>query len=89
MKKILSNFQHFDMTPFFEWEMKVLPLALNWFDRARSIEINGAYTFVANRDHEAQHLKTRIAELELDAIYQFILANAGVFESAVYLCKDK
>ena len=38
IKKILKHHQHFDMQPFFEWDLKVLPIAINWFERARSID---------------------------------------------------
>ena len=41
IKKILKHHQHFDMQPFFEWDLKVLPLAIKWFERARSIDSNG------------------------------------------------
>ena len=36
IKKILKHHRHFDMQPLFEWDLKVLPLAFNWFERARS-----------------------------------------------------
>ncbi|KAL7534620.1 hypothetical protein ACHAWF_004890, partial [Thalassiosira exigua] len=38
--KILNFHQHFDMTPLFEWGYKVLPVVIDWFKRARSIETN-------------------------------------------------
>jgi len=34
MIKILSCNRNFDMSSFFEWEFKVLPLMINWFERA-------------------------------------------------------
>jgi len=34
MIKILQNHNDFDMMPFFEWEFKVLPLMINWLERA-------------------------------------------------------
>ena len=36
MIKILQNHNDFDMMPFFEWEFKVLPLMINWYERASS-----------------------------------------------------
>ena len=47
------------MQPFFEWDLKVLPLAVNWFDRARSIE---------GTDEKV------IVKQKLCAIFQFIRA---------------
>ena len=35
--KILQHHNDFDMTPFFEWEFKVLPLVINWHEKASSI----------------------------------------------------
>jgi len=39
MIKILQHHNDFDMTPFFEWEFKVLPLMIDWFERASDISI--------------------------------------------------
>ena len=36
MKKILQHHEHFDMQPFFEWEIKVLPHAVKWIDDAKT-----------------------------------------------------
>ena len=35
IEKILMRHQHFDMQPFFEWDLKVLPFAIKWFERAK------------------------------------------------------
>jgi len=37
--KIVNHHQQFDMSPLFEWDFKVLPIAVKWFDRAKSIEM--------------------------------------------------
>jgi len=34
MAKILQHHFHFDMEPFFEWELKVLPIMIEWFTKA-------------------------------------------------------
>ena len=52
------------MHPFFDWDMKALPLAINWFERARSIYSNDG----------------GLGKRKLDAIYQFIRAMPDVFE---------
>ena len=65
MTKILKHHQHFDMQPFFEWDLKVLPLVIDWFDRARSIESTDI---------------VGTGKRKLDAIYQFIRAIPESFE---------
>ena len=67
MEKILKHHQHFDMQPFFEWDLKFLPLAVNWFERAQSIENNE---------------EVGVGRHKLGAIYQFIRAIPEVFEPA-------
>ena len=37
MIKILRYHAHFNMEPFFEWDLKVLHIALKWFETARTI----------------------------------------------------
>ena len=59
IKKILKYHQHFDMQPFFEWDLKVLPHAVDWFDRARFVYDNN---------------EAGIGNHKLGAIYQFIRA---------------
>jgi hypothetical protein len=74
IKKILQHHQHFNMQPFLEWELKVLPIAVNWFDRARSIEdIDEAV----------------IGKQKLGAMYQFIRAMPEVFEPAAAAAGEK
>ena len=36
MTKILQHHSHFNMQPFFEWELKVLPLMISWLEKART-----------------------------------------------------
>jgi len=36
MTKIVRNHSHFVMEPFFEWEFKVLPIMIDWFEKADS-----------------------------------------------------
>ena len=66
IRKILKHHQHFDMQPFFEWDMKVLPLAINCFEKARLIESSD---------------DAGIDKHKMEAIYQFIRAMPDVFES--------
>ena len=74
IKKITKHHQHFDMQPFFEWDLKVLPIAINWFERAGSIEgIDVA----------------EVGKRKLETIYQFIHAMPEVFEPAPAGAGDK
>ena len=38
IEKIMLHHPHFDMEPFFEWDLKVLPFVVNWLHRARDID---------------------------------------------------
>ena len=69
MEKILKHHQHFDMELFFQWDLKVLPIAINWFDRARSVARS-----IENVDEAG------IGNHKLGAIYQFIRAMPEIFE---------
>lgn len=57
IRKILLHHDDFDMQPLFEWDLKMLPLVVEWFERVVAYRI----------EHEAD---TR--ERKLAAIYQFI-----------------
>jgi len=75
IKKILQCHRHFDMQPFFEWDLKVLPIAIAWFERARSVEPDD---------------EVGIGKRKLGTIYQFICSMPEVFEpSPVPAAGDK
>ena len=57
--KILKQHNDFDTVPFFEWEFKVLPLMINWFERASVITMPRG--FMSN-----------IGPRKLSSIYQFV-----------------
>ena len=57
--KILQNHNDFDMLPFFEWEFKVLSMALSWLERASSYEM-------------PENFEPNIEERKLSTIYQFV-----------------
>ena len=59
MIKILQNHEDFDMLPFFEWEFKVLPLVLDWLERASILEIPDDF-------------EPNIDKRKLSTIYQFV-----------------
>jgi len=55
--KILRYHSHFDVQPFFEWELKVLPIMLEWF--AKAADCTNGY-------------EEKIGRMTLDAMYDFI-----------------
>ena len=70
IKKILHCHPNFDMKPFFEWDMKMLPTAVNWFDRA----------IFCTESNDTRSIDVHVRKL--NAIYQFIHAMPDVFEPA-------
>ena len=76
MKKIMTYHQHFDMEPFFEWDLKVLPLVIDWFERVRSIKNAGKGQ--SKRNRRIARNKS-INKLKLGVIYQFVRAMPDVF----------
>ena len=57
--KILQTHNDFDMMPFFEWEFKVLPLMIDWFERASAIFMPRGF-------------EPNIGPRKLSCIYQFV-----------------
>ena len=62
--KILRNRSHFDMEPFFEWELKVLPIMVNWFTKASTCTDAAIWT---NDEFEE-----KINKMKLSIVYDFI-----------------
>jgi len=65
VQKILRHHAHLDMEPFLEWDLKVLPLVVSWFDRARD----------SDPENSGAHVDTK----KLSAIYQFATALPMMF----------
>jgi len=57
--KILKVHNDINMTPFFEWEFKVLPLMIDWFEKASTIDM-------------PEDLEPNIGPRKLSSIYQFV-----------------
>ena len=73
MIKILQHHNDFDMTPFFEWEFKVLPLIINWFERASAIEMPRDFKKPWTNSHWSKKaVKPNIGPRKLSCIYQFV-----------------
>jgi hypothetical protein len=89
IKKILLHHQHLDMRPFFEWDLKVLPIAIHWFERARSIVGDDYNDDDDDSDGDDDDSDGEVGEdvvdaaldkRKLGAIYQFIHAIPEVLE---------
>ena len=59
MIKMLQRHEDFDMLPFFEWEFKVLPLVVNWLERASGYQMPRGF-------------EPNIEGRKLSTIYQFV-----------------
>ena len=73
--KILSFHLIISMNPLFEWELKMLPIAVRWFDIARSCPAQ--FTFSQNVTENIQRQLQMIAYTELrklSAVYEFVRA---------------
>ena len=57
MSKILRHHSHFSVQPFFEWEFKVLPLVVDWLEKAAACT-NG--------------FDEKISKMKLSCIYDFV-----------------
>ena len=57
MTKILKCHSHFDMQPFFEWELKILPLVMDWFEKA---------------DSRTTGFEEKIKRMKLACMYEFV-----------------
>jgi len=66
MIKILQHHNEFNMTPFFEWEFKVLPLVIDWFQRASAITM-------------PENFEPNIGKRKLSCIYQFVRAMPELY----------
>ena len=71
VKKILHTHPHFNMEPFFEWDVSILPHVFQWFASAQDLARTESNISEAN-------INTR----KLDAIYQFARAMPFKFVPA-------
>ena len=77
IRKIIRHHNHINMEPFFQYELKVLPIAMNWFDRARRTSCSANHGRIIFRGANAKD----IGRKELSAIYQFAVAMPMMFVS--------
>jgi hypothetical protein len=71
--KILMNHPSLDMIPFFQWKLKFLPLAVDWFERARPCTMLSIYDndpdsnrYILEESDEAFQSRA------LTAVYEFV-----------------
>ena len=74
MIKILQQHDDINTTPFFEWEFKVLPLLIDWFERASSITM-------------PENFQPNIGPRKLSSIYQFVRCMPLLYVET-YLMKE-
>ena len=77
MIKILQNHNDFDMMPFFEWEFKVLPLMIDWFEKTSSITMPDDSSSDESSNEESSitmpnNYEPNIGPRKLSSIYQFV-----------------
>jgi len=72
--KILQHHNDFDMMPFYEWEFKVLPLIIDWFERASATTMPENY-------------EPNIGPRKLSSIYQFVRGMPLLYVET-YLMKE-
>ena len=71
IKKILKYHDHFDVQPFFKWDMRVLPLMIDWFERAQFFASCPPYEYMV-----------QIQRMKLSTIYDFIRGRPDVYIAA-------
>jgi len=83
MNKILKHHAHFDMTPFFEWEFKVLPLVIKWFEEAALCQHDMEAEDNPNYIHPCPDLlpevEVNVERSKLSSIYQFVRAMPQLY----------
>jgi len=66
MKKILKYHRHISMESFFEWDLKILPIAIKWFDTALA-----RFPDIPNFHNNYDNNQKVIGKKKLWAIYEF------------------
>ena len=66
MKKILKYHRHISMESFFEWDLKILPIAIKWFDTALA-----RFPDIPNFHNNYDNNQKVIGKKKLSAIYEF------------------
>jgi Ran GTPase-activating protein (RanGAP) involved in mRNA processing and transport len=64
--KILNSHPDFDIEPFFEWKLKLLPFVISWFDRVRTLVDVDDHKWIS--DESAEEIQSR----QLSTMHNFI-----------------
>ncbi len=64
--KILKSHSDFDIEPFFEWKMKLLPRVVSWFEKVRTLMNVYDHSWIS--DESAEEIQSR----QLSAMYNFV-----------------
>eukprot|EP00984_Skeletonema_dohrnii_P031636 scaffold24379_cov115-Skeletonema_dohrnii-CCMP3373.AAC.3 len=73
--KILMNHAHLEMTPLLQWELKFLPLAVGWFEKAKPVTTLSIDDIDSDSESEGQALEESEEVFQsrvLTALYEFV-----------------
>ena len=83
MNKILKHHAHFDMSPYFKWDFKVLPLVLKWFEEAalcqHDMEAEDNPNYIHPCPDVLPEVEVNIEGSKLSSIYQFVRAMPQLY----------
>ena len=71
IKTYCRNYRNLDMSPFFEWEFKILPLMIDWLEKA-FIACNDYLNVCDPTSSEMARHEARHRSVQLSCIYQFV-----------------
>jgi len=70
--KILMNHTHLDMAPLLRWELKFVPLAVRWFERAKSCRTLSIDNYADYRRRVLDESEEAFQSRVLTALYEFV-----------------
>ncbi len=80
IRKILNIHPDFDIEPFFEWKLKLLPILVSWFDRVRTLADVDDHSWILDETSEDQCRHNWISDetsqafqsRQLSSMYNFV-----------------
>ena len=79
VSKILINHTHIDVQPFLEWEFKVMPLLVSWFEKASSYF---PALLPELLEEDLSNRRLNIPAMKLSALYDFIRGDPMLYVDA-------
>jgi len=71
--KILMNHTHLDMVPFLRWDLKCLPLAVGWFERAKPCTTLSIYEYDSEFSRQVLDESEKLFQSRiLTALFEFV-----------------